>query len=139
MKIAAYGTLRGGLHSARFLTDRYGQDSVKVLGDYELPGFNLFTRPVYLTGAPARSSALPGTIDCPFVVPGAGTVKVTLLEISDNGAAAAIDRGEAWAYDKVPVVVPGFGEAFVYRAKNYAHPQYKVVPGGDYLKREAKP
>lgn len=135
MKIAAYGTLRGGLHSAKYLTDRYGADSVKVLGEYDLPGFNLFTRPIYMTGAPAPDANRPNAIDCPFAVPGEATIKVTLLDIDDNGAARAIDSGESWAYDKTPIVVPGFGEAFIYQARNQQDPRYTLVSSGDYLNR----
>lgn len=123
MKIAAYGTLRGGLHSAKYLTNKYGIDSVKVLGEYELPGFNLFTRPFM-------------GIDCPFAVPGDGTLKVTLLDIGEDGPADDIDRGESWAYDKTLVLVPDFGEAFIYQARDHQDSRYKLVANGDYLKRD---
>lgn len=133
MRIAAYGTLRGGLHSAKYLTDRFGPDSVKVLGEGDLPGFNLFTRPIYMNGGPAPDANRPNAIDCPFAVPGNGTIKITLLEIDDNGAARAIDSGEAWAYDKT--LISGFEDTFIYQARDHNDPRYTLVPSGDYLNR----
>jgi gamma-glutamylcyclotransferase (GGCT)/AIG2-like uncharacterized protein YtfP len=123
MKIAAYGTLRGGLHSAKYLTDKYGPDSVKVLDEYKLPGFDLYAYPTF-------------GFMCPYAFPGERTLKVTLLEISDNGAAADIDRGESWGYDKVQVELPGVeGPVFIYQAHPWRVGNWNdLIESGDFLK-----
>jgi gamma-glutamylcyclotransferase (GGCT)/AIG2-like uncharacterized protein YtfP len=124
MKIAAYGTLRGGLHSARYLTHKYGQDAVKELGTHRLKGFDLYTAPMF-------------GVDCPFVYKGEGTITVTLLEISEPDASADIDRGESWAYDKVKIKIDGVkGDVFMYQAKKERTKNFKLVTTGDYLKRD---
>lgn len=121
MKIAAYGTLRGGLHSAKYLTDKYGLDSVKILGDFRLPGFSLYTKLMF-------------GINCPFATPNLNdSIKITLLEISEPYAAQDIDRGESWGYDKIPVMIPGFTKVYLYQSRKKPDDTYTLIPTGDYL------
>lgn len=122
MLIAAYGTLRGGQHSAKYLTDKYGLDSVKEVETKTIDGYALYHGPRY-------------GFDCPFAIKQEGKkITVTVLDISDNGAAADIDRGESWGYDKTPIT----DNVFMYVAKpeQAKDPILREVVTGDWLNRE---
>lgn len=125
MLIAAYGTLRGGQHSAKFLTDRYGLDSVKELRTEVVKGYALYHAPRF-------------GFDCPFAVKEDDKhITVTILDISDNGAAADIDRGESWGYNKTPIDDSKTTPIYMYVAKpeQMAKGDTQEVASGDWLNK----
>lgn len=124
MKIAAYGTLRDNLHSAKYLTRKYGPDAITDLGTYRQDGHRLYAQ--WMTAM---------QIWCPFAVidPEANMV-VSLLEIANGPAAIDIDKGESWAYDKVRIGSPlTTDHVWMYQSRRH-HPEadWIEVPDGDY-------
>lgn len=122
MKIAAYGTLRGGQLSAKYLTDIYGKESVKELGTEVLQGFALYHAPRF-------------GFDCPFAVKEEGkTLTVTILDIADNGASDDIDEGESWGYSKI--LIDEDREIYLYltRQRQIDRGDLTLIPSGDWLK-----
>lgn len=121
MLIASYGTLRGGQHSAKYLTDKYGMDSVKEIETKVIKGYALYHAPRF-------------GFDCPFAVKDRNKkITVTILDIQDGLAADDIDRGESWGYDKTPIG----DDTFMYVAKptQVENGDLEEIHSGDWLKR----
>ena len=123
MLVAAYGTLRGGQHSARFLTHRHGKDSVKEVRTEVVEDYGLYHAWRY-------------GFDCPFAVKEKGKkITVTILEIADGAAANDIDDGESWGYDKTPIGNGVF--MYVANAQQANSDDLEPIASGDWLRKEA--